>query len=192
MECEICKFNNPKGTATAVVIRDGKLLVLKRNEEPFKDMWDLPGGYMSQGEMPEDTLRKELMEELGVECELDFINWFPGTASWKDRTFAILSHAYLADIKGDIKLNQDENSEYKWVSLEELDPDSIAFDSNQTITKYIKEKFSVDYIMLKELIRQLDSSAEVRETNYYRSVLNGYISKKIVDGRLAGVGWIFP
>ena len=67
MECEICKFNNPKGTATAVVIRDGKLLVLKRNEEPFKDMWDLPGGYMSQGEMPEDTLRKELMEELGVD-----------------------------------------------------------------------------------------------------------------------------
>lgn len=28
--------------------------------------------------------------------------------------------------------------------------------------------------------------------NFYRSLLNGYFSKKVVNGRLVGVGWIFP
>ena len=62
MECELCAFNNPKGTATAVIIRDGKLLLLKRNEEPYKNQWDLPGAYMEAGETPEGTLRRELKE----------------------------------------------------------------------------------------------------------------------------------
>ena len=192
MECEICGFNNPKGTATAIVIQDGKLLLLKRNEEPYKDQWDLPGGYMSKGEMPEETLRKELKEELGVDCNLDFINWFPGTAIWKDKKYAILSHAYLAEFKGEINLNKTENSELQWVPLQEVDPNTIAFDSNQAIVRFVKEKFSIDLRQLTKLISQLDSSTEVREINYYRSVLNGYVSKKIVDGELVGLGWIFP
>lgn len=188
-ECEICKFNNPKGTATAVIIKDGKLLVLKRNEEPLKGEWDLPGGFMHQGELPEETLRRELKEELGTDFELDFIGWFPGTHTWKGKKFAILSHAYLAEPKGEIKLNH-ENSDYKFVPIAELE--TVAFDSNQAILRHLKEKFVIDYQTLKKLIAQLDPSAQVSETNLYRSLLNGHMSTKIIDGKLVGAGWIFP
>ncbi len=191
MNCEICAFKNPKGTVTAVIIRDGKLLLLKRNEEPFKGEWDLPGGYMSANESPEDTIHKEIKEELGVQCKADFIGWFPGTASWKDSSFPILNHAYFVELEGEIVLDKNENSEYQWVSLDQVDPSSIAFDSNKKIAQHIKEKFSVDFKTLQELIRQLDASAVVNEGNFYRSLLSGHVSKKIVDGRLVGVGWIF-
>lgn len=193
MECELCKFNNPKGTATAVVIKNGALLVLKRNKEPFSGMWDLPGGYMNAGETPEQTIRREIKEELGVEPrECDFIGWFPGTASWRGASFAVLSHAYLTEIPESLVLNKKENIAYQWISLAAIDPETIAFDSNQAIVRLLKKKFANDYPAIVGLILQLDSSAEVTEQNLYRSLLNGYMSKKMVNGKLVGAGWIFP
>jgi 8-oxo-dGTP diphosphatase len=35
----------------------------------FPDVWDFPGGHVQVGEHPEDALRRELVEELGVELE---------------------------------------------------------------------------------------------------------------------------
>ncbi len=192
MECEICSFNNPKGTTSAIIIRDGKLLVLKRTEEPFNGMWDLPGGYMDAGETPEHTAMREIKEELGVDAKLDFIGAFPGTASWKAKTFSVLSHAYLAEISGEPQLNTKENSNLTWISLSEIDPKTIAFDANVKIVEYVKNNFSVNYAELKKLIAQLDASANISEINLYRSILNGYMSRKYTDGKLVGVGWIFP
>ena len=147
---------------------------------------------MEAGETPEGTLRRELKEELGTDCILDFITWFPGTALWKGKQYAVLNHAYLAELNGEIVLNREENSELQWVHLEDVDPENITFDSNQAIVRFIKEKFSIDLEQLTKLIGQLDSTTMVKEINYYRSVLNGYVSKKFVDGKLVGLGWIFP
>lgn len=192
MECEICGFNNPKGSVTAVILRDNKLLLLKRNEEPFKGMWDLPGGYMNEGEKPQESMRKEIREELGVDCILDFIDWFPGMGLWKGKKYAVLNHAFLAELQGTVSLNIEENAEMQWVPLEQVDPTTVSFDSNQAIAAWAKEKFYIDIEVLKNLNYQLDSSAKIRETNFYHACLNGYVSKKIVDGKLVGLGWIFP
>ncbi len=48
--CELCDFNNPKGAVTCIIIKDGKVLVLKRKENPFKGKFGFPGGYMNVGE----------------------------------------------------------------------------------------------------------------------------------------------
>lgn len=190
MDCELCKFNNPKGTTTAVIIKDGKLLVLKRLEEPFKDMWDLPGGYMHADELPEESLKRELKEELGSDANLTFIGWFVGTATWQDQKFSVLSHAFLAELTSEIKLNRDENAEYEWQPINDII--SIAFDSNQKILEFVKKKMAVDIRAVKELIPQLDNSANIDEQNFYKALLNGYVSKKFVDGKFVGMGWIFP
>jgi len=42
--------------------KGGRVLVLKENQ----DTWSLPGGGLDHGEMPEDGIRRELQEELGV------------------------------------------------------------------------------------------------------------------------------
>ncbi len=105
-QCELCKFNNPKGTATAVIIKDGRLLFLRRVEDPFRGMLDLPGGYMNHGELPEEALKREVKEELGVDCSASFLGVFPGTAEWRGKNFSILSHAYFVEPKKDIKVNK--------------------------------------------------------------------------------------
>ncbi|MBI3337357.1 MAG: GNAT family N-acetyltransferase [Candidatus Staskawiczbacteria bacterium] len=190
MNCEICDFKNPKGSVTAVIIKNGKLLLLKRNQEPFLGKWDFPGGYMDQGETPEQTVLREVKEELGINGKVDFINWFPGTAFWKSEVFPVLNHAYLTEIKDEIILNKEENSDYVWQDIGDIKPEEIAFDSNQSIVKYLQKNI-VNFSELRDLIRQLDSSANIDEINFYRSLLNGYLSKKVVDGKLVGAGWIY-
>lgn len=189
-DCPLCKFENPKMASTAIVIKDQKLMVLKRNEEPFKGDWDFMGGYLQKGETPEKALKREVKEELGVNCESTFIGSFTGTASYREFGFPVLSFAYLTELKGEIKLNKNENSEVNWIPIEKLD--SIAFDSNQKILKFIKDKFTVNWEDVKKLVNQLDSTALVLEQSFYKALLTGYVSKVEEGGRLLGMGWAYP
>jgi 8-oxo-dGTP pyrophosphatase MutT (NUDIX family)/predicted GNAT family N-acyltransferase len=189
-ECELCKFENPKLTATAIVIKDQKLLVAKRNEEPFKGDWDFLGGYMQKGESPEDALKREIKEELGTDCKVTFLGAFPGTANYKEYGFPVLSFAYLTELKGEIKLNKKENSEVSWVPISKLK--KIAFDSNMDILKFVKEKFIYDMDRVKKLVGQLDPSASVNEQSLYKAMMDGYVCKIEEKGELLGMGWIFP
>ena len=188
--CEICDFNNPKTTVTAVIIRDNRVLVLKRNGEPFKGQWDLVGGFMNADETPEESLRREVKEELNVDCrQLDFIGYFPGTYQWKDKKFSILSIVYLVEIDMEIKLSR-ENSEYKWLPIGENE--EIAFDSGKHIYREIIDKFKIDLPKVGELVGQLDKSAKVKEYNIYRGILSGYLHTQKINNELIGMGWIFP
>lgn len=190
MECELCGFNNPKGAVSAIIIKDQKLLVLKRNEEPHKGVLDLPGGYMNAGERPEETMRREVKEELGVDSDITFIKNFPGTAEYNGKSFSVLNHVFLVEPIGEIKLNKKENSSMEWKDLR--DTFDIAFNSNKDAISFIREKFTIDLEKLWLLLKQLDPSENPVEANIYKSILYGYMSKKIVDGVLVGVGWIYP
>lgn len=188
-DCILCSFENPKPSATAIIIRDNKVLVAKRNEEPFKGQWDFLGGYIQKNETPEDALKRELKEELGVESYPTFIGAFTGTASYQGYDFPVLSFAYLTELKGDITLNE-ENSEIAWIPIASLE--TIAFDSNQKILAYLKEKFVYNLENVRQLIRQLDSTALFNEQSLYKAMLDGYISTIKENGKLVGMGWIFP
>ena len=49
--------------------RDGRVLLAKRAIEPRLGYWDLPGGFLEEGEEPLDGLRREFREETGLEVE---------------------------------------------------------------------------------------------------------------------------
>jgi len=191
-ECSLCKFENPKVTATAVIIQNQKLLVGKRNlkEEPFYGKWDFFGGFLQKGETPEQTLKREIKEELGVDCQITPLGSFTGTSSYREFSFPVTTFAYLTEIAGEIKLDKKENSRLAWIAISELN--DIAFDSNQKILKYIKEKFVFDLEKVKDLTAQLDSTAVINEQSLYKAILNGHVSKVEDGGKLIGIGWIFP
>jgi len=189
-DCTLCRFENPKLTATAVIIKDQKLLVARRKNEPFKSRWDFIGGYVNKNESPEQALKREIKEELGVEASLTFIDSFTGTASYENFVFPVTNFAYLVELQGKTKLDKKEISELKWVSIKRLK--TIAFDSNQKILKFIKKEFLFNLLEVKKLITQLDSSAKVNESSLYKAIINGYISRVYKKGKFVGMGWIFP
>ncbi len=52
-----------------ILERDGRVLLARRGREPRLGHWDLPGGFLAEGEEPLDGLRREFREETGLEVE---------------------------------------------------------------------------------------------------------------------------
>jgi ADP-ribose pyrophosphatase YjhB (NUDIX family) len=49
--------------------RDGRVLLARRGNEPRRGYWDLPGGFLEETEDPVEGLRREFLEETGLEIE---------------------------------------------------------------------------------------------------------------------------
>lgn len=54
----------------ALVIREGKILLVRRAEDPGKGVWTNPGGYAEQLEPLHDTVVREVLEETGVQASV--------------------------------------------------------------------------------------------------------------------------
>jgi len=54
----------------AAILRDGRLLLVKRLRAPEAGTWSLPGGKVDFGEPVADAVRREIREEVGLEIEL--------------------------------------------------------------------------------------------------------------------------
>ncbi|MEO1305631.1 MAG: NUDIX hydrolase [Pseudomonadota bacterium] len=69
--CEFIDYQNPKIVAGSVVLRDGKILLCKRDIEPRKGFWTLPAGFMELGETVEEAAQREAYEEALATIEID-------------------------------------------------------------------------------------------------------------------------
>ena len=139
--CGSCTFEfwqNSKPAVGAIILRNngGKphVLLARRGIEPYKGMWDLPGGFLNNGEHPEEGLKRELREELGTSpLRSRFltaeIEEYPREDVAEEARF-VLSLFYLCEIPGAAALTpMDDVVDVAWFPLEEL-PDGIAFSAN--------------------------------------------------------------
>jgi 8-oxo-dGTP diphosphatase len=61
----------PIEVAAGLVFRDGKLLITQRLPEAhLGGLWEFPGGKREEGESFEQCLRRELVEELGIDAQV--------------------------------------------------------------------------------------------------------------------------
>ena len=58
----------PTQIATAVLVRDGLVLLVHRHpmRQAYPDRWGFVGGHVESGESPDHAVRRECLEELGV------------------------------------------------------------------------------------------------------------------------------
>ncbi len=91
----------------------------------YPDVWDLFGGHVEAGEAPEDALRREAMEELGVEIESFHLL---GTIYDPVEPAEVLVFV-VPGWKGEpLNAAPDEHTQIGWFTVEEL-PASVGLDA---------------------------------------------------------------
>lgn len=149
------QFTRPAVTVDVVVLTivdaDAKLLLVKRNEHPFKNAWALPGGFVrvkdgvrdargvqDQGEDLDAAAARELAEETSLprgSVYLEQLGAF-GKAR-RDPRMRVISVAYFALVRPTLVplvRGGGDASEAKWFSVGELDRGSLAFDHGEMVT----------------------------------------------------------
>jgi 8-oxo-dGTP diphosphatase len=98
----------------AIIEKCGKVLIAKRSKgDPLKDTWEFPGGKVERGETPEECLRRELREELGIEAEIG--NFMCSTLHTYDHISIELLAYSVIRYSGTVKAL--DHGELKWISL---------------------------------------------------------------------------
>lgn len=109
--------------AALVVDDQGHVLLARRAFEPDAGLWDVLGGFLEEGEDPLEGLRRELLEETGVEVESDgFLGTFIDTYGEGPTAAYVLNLAWRAHIVAGELLAADDVSELRWFAPEELPP----------------------------------------------------------------------
>jgi len=135
IRCGFMNFRNPRPTATGLILYKNKLLLTKRAKAPFKNWWDLPGGYVERGETAEQSLKREIKEETGLDIKIKSIfGTYSGTASCGADKYRVLSVVFVAQAQGQALQANDDVLASRWFAKKEI-PSKIAFDSNQKIVK---------------------------------------------------------
>ena len=136
--CEFINFNNPKPAVAAVIIKDRKILLVKRAINPHQGKWQIPGGFVESGESLEGGLKREIKEELGVDIEiLDYLESFGDGYSYGVPEETTVNIYFMTKIKQGRLKNDHENQEIKFFDLNKLP--SVCFKNNRmAIESYIK------------------------------------------------------
>jgi len=108
---------------SAAIIRDGKVLVVRRARPPAKGFYSLPGGVVEIGETLHEAVRREVREETGMAIEPVGLAGFRETIvrdpeNRVERHFVILPFA-ARWVAGEPRLNE-ELSEACWIELAEV------------------------------------------------------------------------
>ena len=113
----------PIVAASAVIIRDGKVLMIKRGHEPNKGRWSIPGGKIELGETVDEAAQREVFEECNIKIEILKL-LFVGEKIVRDDAGKVKYHYVLIDLLAEYKSGeiaaQSDAAEYRWVTAEEL------------------------------------------------------------------------
>ena len=63
----------PSVAVGAIVIDKGAILLVKREREPARGQWSLPGGKVEIGESLREAIAREVREETGIDIDVDFL-----------------------------------------------------------------------------------------------------------------------
>lgn len=131
-------------TVDAVIVKktqsDYSILLIKRANEPFKNDWALPGGFVDQDEDLMDAAIRELFEETTIKTDhLEQIGAFG--KPFRDPRSHTVSVAYFGMVpENAVAIAADDAKEAAWFPIKELP--KLAFDHQEIVTLALQKFIS--------------------------------------------------
>jgi len=113
--------DGPVAGAGAVIVEDGRILLVRRGREPGRGLWAVPGGRVRLGETWRQAAAREVKEETGLEVEIGELLWAGesiGPGDPPEWHFALVD--FDASVVGGELQAGDDAAEARFVPLEEV------------------------------------------------------------------------
>lgn len=130
--CPACKwiyFADPKVAAAVLVEQNGRVLLARRVNEPFRGFWTLPAGFVNAGEHPAEAAARECLEETGLAVRVTrVLDVIAGREHERGADFVIV---YAAEVESGELTAGDDADEVGWFERDRLPP--LAFKATRVI-----------------------------------------------------------
>jgi 8-oxo-dGTP diphosphatase len=128
----------PKVTCGAIIKKNNKILLTKRNISPYKNYWCLPGGHVEWREKVESAIKREVKEETGLDFKPKIFKYYDEIIP-KRKWHAVVLF-FIGEAIGTIKTDKNEVKEFKWFSEKETKKLNLAFINKQVLKDYFRSK----------------------------------------------------
>ena len=119
----------PEGAAAVLLEREGRVLLVRRVNEPFRGLWTLPAGFINGGEDPAEAAARECLEETGLNVRVTrVLEIISGREHPRGADFIIVYQAEVLD--GELKPDDDADA-VEWFERDRLPP--LAFRATQKV-----------------------------------------------------------
>ena len=115
--CGLTVFHDPKVAVVVLIVQEGKLVLVRRDIEPFIGHWSFPSGYVDRAEAVESGALREVKEETSLEIRLKEL-----LGVYSQQGNPVIVVAYTAEIVGGSLQAGDEVQEVGLFALDELPP----------------------------------------------------------------------
>jgi 8-oxo-dGTP diphosphatase len=127
----------PEATVAAIATRADDLhtiLLTRRNVEPFKGQWCLPGGHIDRYETAQEAVIRELREETGLVFCPQFYGYFDEIIP--ERGIHAVVMAFAGEARGILAPSESEVSEIGWFTVDQARSLDLAFTHNEILNAY--------------------------------------------------------
>jgi 8-oxo-dGTP diphosphatase len=132
---EVLKMNKPTLTVDIIIEFKEGIVLIKRKNNPFENLWAIPGGIVEFWEKVEDSVIREAKEETNLDVKLYKILGVYSDPN-RDPRGHYISVTFIAQGKGKLKAGSDakEAGIFKTNKI----PEKLAFDHNKMLNDYLK------------------------------------------------------
>lgn len=143
-KCESCHkatYYNSKPTSCVIFVYKDEMLLSIRGIEPQKGKLDIIGGFLNNGEDPEDGAIREVEEEIGLKIkksQLNYLGMWIDNYQFENTSYKLLNIFYYIIL--DKKINpspKDDISEVKWLKIK--NSEDYAFKCINSAIKTLKK-----------------------------------------------------
>jgi 8-oxo-dGTP diphosphatase len=116
-------FKAPQVAVGAIVVKDEKILLVKRDKAPHKDLWAIPGGSVELGETLQEAAKREVREETGLTIKaIEPVHTFDLIE--RDERGSVRFHYVIVDlsakyISGELR-SADDARDARWFTAKDL------------------------------------------------------------------------